>query len=345
MARISKTARGQAAVPALFEELLEAIPDGVVVADSQGRITFVNRQTELMSGFSREELLGRPVETLVPPDLATVHRAHRQRYSATPTTRSMGSGLNIRLRRKEGSEFPADIALSPLKTSAGPLVVATIRDTTEQRLAQQILRESEERLAVIEDRERIGRELHDGAIQSLFAVGMGLQAAGMRAADTDLKARLDAAVKDLDRVIRDLRNYIFGLRPGLLADRSLDRALRHLAEGFQSRTDVTTVVDVDAGVAAELTGQATDLLQMATEALANVGHHARATTCRVSLRRGNGLAVLEVEDDGEGFDSKNVSGPGQGLRNFRERAAHLGGRVDIESTPGDGTTVRISIPI
>ena len=94
----------------------------------------------------------------------------------------------------------------------------------------------------VPDRERIAKELHDGVIQSLFAVGMGLQGSALMAGDDELTTRIEGAVAEIDRVIRDLRNYIFGLRPGILADRQLDTALRDLAEEFEGRTGVVTVV-------------------------------------------------------------------------------------------------------
>ena len=87
---------------------------------------------------------------------------------------------------------------------------------------------------MLEDRERIAKELHDGVIQSLFAVGMSLQGTALRSADPEQSARIESAVEELDRVIRDLRNYIFGLRPGILADRELDQALRNLARTCRS---------------------------------------------------------------------------------------------------------------
>ncbi len=117
------------------------------------------------------------------------------------------------------------------------------------------------RLAVLEDRERIAKELHDGVIQALFAVGMGLQGAALMS-EEEVATRIEGAVADIDRVIRDLRNYIFGLRPGILADRQLDEALRHLGEEFQQKTGVITVVDVDPTVASELTPAAADILQL-----------------------------------------------------------------------------------
>ncbi|HEX5880853.1 MAG TPA: GAF domain-containing sensor histidine kinase [Actinomycetota bacterium] len=202
-----------------------------------------------------------------------------------------------------------------------------------------------QRLALLEDRERIAKELHDGAIQALFAVGIGLQgAAGLAGDDEELRARLQDAVEELDRVIRDLRNYIFGLRPGILADRHLDQALQRLVEEFGQRTGVVAIAAVDPEAAAELASQAADIVQLAREALSNVSRHAQATSCRVSLYRLQDATVLEIDDDGRGFDPARASGTGQGLPNLHERAKRLGGRTQIHSTPGQGTKVQVTIP-
>jgi signal transduction histidine kinase len=206
------------------------------------------------------------------------------------------------------------------------------------------LYEEVERLTVLEDRERIARELHDGVIQALFAVGMGLQGTAALAHDEALASRIEGAVGELDRVIRDLRNYIFGLRPGILADRQLGAALQVLAEEFQSRSGVVTVVRLDDGVASELSAIAGDVLQLAREALSNVGRHAGAASCRLSLHRRDALAVLEVDDDGRGFDPSAVR-RGDGIANLERRTAALGGKVSIESSPAQGTTVRIELPL
>jgi len=201
------------------------------------------------------------------------------------------------------------------------------------------------RLAVLEDRERIAKELHDGVIQSLFAVGMGLQATATISHDPELERRIENAVQEMDRVIRDLRNYIFGLLPGVVADRQLDQALRSLAEDFQEKTGVVAVVDVDQRVAADLSPRAGDVVQVVREALSNVGRHAEAATCRISLRPQDGRAVLEIDDDGSGFDLEWARGRGQGLGNLHGRAKTLGAELTIESAVGTGTTVQLSIPL
>jgi signal transduction histidine kinase len=232
---------------------------------------------------------------------------------------------------------------APLRETAVQLV-ETFAEQAAVALEYARLQGELQRLAVLEDRERIAKELHDGAIQALFAVGMGLQGSALLAADPELRGRLQGAVEELDRVIRDLRNYIFGLRPGILADRQLDQALHGLVTDFEQRTGVLAIAEVDPQVAAELGGRAGDVVQLAREALSNVSRHARAATCRVSLYPEGGGAVLEVDDDGRGFDPATVTGTGQGLRNLQERAERLGGKAAIHSGPGQGTRIRVEIP-
>lgn len=206
------------------------------------------------------------------------------------------------------------------------------------------LHRANERLALLEDRERIAKELHDGVIQALFAVGMGLEGTSMVATDPQVAERINVAVEELDNVIRDLRNYIFGLRPGILADRELDTALRAVGEEFQAKTGVVTIVEIDREIAARLASLASDVVQLTREALSNVGRHARATTCRVSLRHEAGVALLEVDDDGSGFEPSTVR-LGQGLANLEGRATDIGGKASVTSDPGRGTTVQVELPL
>jgi signal transduction histidine kinase len=249
---------------------------------------------------------------------------------------------NIYLTEKQGAaEFDEDdeSALTVLAAQAG-VAIENARLYEEMQQAQQELR----RLEVLEDRERIAKELHDGVIQSLFAVGMGLQGAAAMASDSELARRIENAVEDIDRSIRDLRNYIFGLRPGILADRQLHQALRELGSEFEGRSGVVTVVQIDEQVAAELSSRASDLVQITREALSNVGRHAQAITCRVVLRRDDGAAVLEIDDDGTGFDTATAR-EGLGLDNLRRRIDQLGGRLDLKSVLGEGTTITARLPL
>jgi signal transduction histidine kinase len=267
---------------------------------------------------------------------------------AQPIVRArLGPALFIPLAvrgRTLGSLTVANARGGPPLREAAVQLVETFAEQAAVALEYARLQGQLQRLAVLEDRERIAKELHDGAIQALFAVGMGLQGSALLAGSDDVRARIQNAVEELDRVIRDLRNYVFGLRPGILADRQLDQALQRLVEEFGERTGVLAIADVDPAAAAELTGRAADVVQLAREALSNVSRHAEAATCRVSLYRDEGSSVLEVDDDGRGFDPAAATGTGQGLGNLRERAESLGGRAEIHSVPGEGTKVRITIP-
>jgi signal transduction histidine kinase len=200
------------------------------------------------------------------------------------------------------------------------------------------------RLELMDERERIAKELHDGIIQSLFAVGMGLQGTALVTASPETAARIENAVGELDRVIRDLRNYIFGLRPGILADRQLDQALHELGDELQKRSSFRVEVEVDAELAALVSSRSHQIVQMTREALANVARHAQAKQSVVRLARTGQTAVLTIQDDGIGFDVRGDKA-GNGLRNMRERATAMGGTLRVSSKAGKGTSLRFSFPI
>ncbi len=283
-------------------------------------------------------------EPILLADASTDPRAHQ------PVVRvaDMGPALFVPLSIR-GQAF-GTLSVSNLRGGRGFVdadvwLIETFAGQAAVALEYARTRDENKRLVVLEDRERIAKELHDGAIQSLFAVGMGLQGAAAMTEDEGMAQRIESAVGDVDRVIRDLRNYIFGLRPGILADRQLDQAIRDIANDFQEKTGITTAVDVDADVASELATRAADIVQLTREALSNISRHAEAETCRVSLRWRDDFAVLEIDDDGHGFDIATARADGNGLRNIRERAVSLGGEATIESAPSEGTTIRVTIPV
>lgn len=451
--------------------LVEAAPDGIVLADDDGRILLVNRQTEVLFGYDRDELLGRSVDDLLPQRFRTMHRAYRSRYRGEPRTRPMGSGLTLWGRRKDGSEFPVEISLSPMVAQTQPMVVAVIRDVTERMAteaeAKRILElldatrdglfifdsatlrftyvnsgaaeqsgydrdtllamtfrditpqytdheirvmlaplvsgetealqfltverrrdgvdipveivlqtqdttepgatrsfvaivrdvrerlETEERLwqaqqelRLVEDHERIARDLHDTVIQQLFASGMTLQGASTRIKEPAVADRVAAVVDDLDRTIREIRSVIFGLQTLGTATGGRRTEILEIAAENRAILGFAPRVRFD-GPAETITDDiASHLLPTLREALANVARHADASSVAVTIEVGDRV-VMRVDDNGVGIPERTIAtgnGNGNGLRNMVERATHLGGCCTVRARPEGGTTIEWSVP-
>ena len=156
----------------LFENFFEFSPDAIVATDGNGRITRVNSAVEKVFGYARTELEGLPVETLMPERFRPAHPDHRARYTARPSVRPMGTGLELYGRRKDGDEFPVEIMLSPVGTADGPIFISVVRDVSEKKRAEQALRQSEQQLRDRE--EQAGRDLRqiiDAIPQQVFVFG------------------------------------------------------------------------------------------------------------------------------------------------------------------------------
>ena len=119
-----------------FRQLVDSAPDGMIVCDKAGKILLVNEEVERMFGYQREELVGNRIEILIPERLRGRHEGHVSGFTSAPRLRPMGSGLALHGRRKDGSEFPVEISLSPIKTDEGLMVTAGIRDVTERRILE-----------------------------------------------------------------------------------------------------------------------------------------------------------------------------------------------------------------
>lgn len=129
-----------------FQALVESAPDALVMIDGQGRIALVNQQVEMLFGYARQELVGQQLECLLPERFHKLHLRHRHAYMQTPKVRSMGLGLELYGWRKDGSEFPVDISLSPMRTRAGLFIISSIRDITERRRLDDLAQAQQELL-------------------------------------------------------------------------------------------------------------------------------------------------------------------------------------------------------
>lgn len=204
------------------------------------------------------------------------------------------------------------------------------------------------RLAVLEERERIGMDLHDGIIQSIYGVGLALDYARIAIHEDSQTAldKIEQSIDALNETIRDIRAYILDLRPRQYHGVDLKQNLQRLVEEFQSNSATrASLVGPDDGLSDFPAGNATALFHICQEALANVAKHARAQHADIHLWTARDRVILEVSDDGLGFDLQKMSVTlGHGLSNMHARARKVGGDVEITSTPGQGTTVLAWVP-
>jgi two-component system sensor histidine kinase DevS len=205
-----------------------------------------------------------------------------------------------------------------------------------------------QRLAVLEERERIGMDLHDGIIQSIYGVGLALDLARVSVEDDPKMARMkiEQAIDGLNNSIRDIRSYILDLRPRQFRGEDLMAGLQKLVDEFSANASAkANLVGPKDGFVALPTANATALFHICQEALANVAKHARATRTDIRLWATNNRVLLEVSDDGMGFDLHKMNATlGHGLSNMQARVYKVGGDVEINSAPGDGTTVIAWVP-
>lgn len=205
------------------------------------------------------------------------------------------------------------------------------------------------RLAVLEERERIGMDLHDGIIQSIYAVGLSLDYARMEVETNPRQAigKLEQAIEGLNGTIRDIRAYIMDLRPRQFRGENLMDSLQRLIDETRANTNLAiNLTGPDSGSVILPTPISTALFHISQEALANVAKHAEAHSAKLNLWIAPGRVMLEISDDGVGFDvSKTVLALGHGLANMRTRAHKMGGDIEINSELGKGTSVLTWIPL
>lgn len=327
-----------------YRAVFEASPDGLIIVDAAGVIRDVNPQVEALFGWAREELLGEEVEMLVPKGMRKTHHQHRRRYARSPHARPMGVGLELWGVRKDGSEFPVEISLSPWKAEDGLHVICTVRDITDRKRLQDFsagaMRASEE------ERQRIARELHDDTAQRLATLLLRVRLLAMEKDAATRAERFEELREEILETAEGVKRIARGLRPPELEEVGLATALQaHLrslreASGLDVEAEIEPV-DRFLGPDARLA-----LYRVVQEALSNVVRHSGASHARLRVSVDDGTVSAVIADEGRGFSEGRVTerGGGLGLVGMQERAQMIGGRVTIESTPGEGTRIRIDVP-
>jgi PAS domain S-box-containing protein len=337
----------------LLQQAVELAPIGVTLSDSAGRIMYVNPAQAKMYGRPTEDLRGKVVSELAPPQLRG-EEGPRNLSNWNGRTRE---SLNA---RADGTVFPVSLTSIVVRGDSGePVgVVAMAEDITERRLAEEALRKSREELRALarhlqrvreEERARIARDIHDELGQGLTCLRMDLAWLGghlPRRAATDLLGKIKSMTAVLDDNVAVLQRLIKELRPPLLDDLGLGPAIEWLTKDFEARTGIKFKLDIREGDVQVGHEMATAVFRIVQESLTNIAKHSGATAGRVSLKVTAGSLILEVSDNGKGIGEIEAGGQVSfGLVGIRERVAALGGNVMIKGRRGSGTVVGVEIPV
>ena len=282
------------------------------------------------------------------PDLNTDPRRYGFPAHHPPMTSFLGVPITVK-GSTVGRLYLTDKIGAPEFSAEDQALVETFALHAGIAMENARLHEQVRRLAVVDERDRISKDLHDGIIQNMYAVGLSIEDVPELMADdpAEAAARVERAIDSIHLSIQDIRNFIFGLRPELLSGASLIGGLAALVEEYRHNAIIEFELELPAAIpepSAEVTGQ---LLGIVSESLSNVVRHSRASRAVVALRStrdGLGLEVL-VADNGVGFDPAHTIRLGhQGLANTRERAALIGASIAIDSEPGAGCRVVVRLP-
>ncbi|MEN7547406.1 PAS domain S-box protein [Rapidithrix thailandica] len=353
-----------------FKGILESAPDAMVIVGDQGNIMLVNSQLKRLFGYTHKELLGKKVEILIPGRFQQNHPAFRKSYLQQPHPRPMGAGLDLRAVRKDGSEFPVEVSLSPFRTNSGTMVLAAIRDITRRKEAELQLKKSNQQLHIInQDLEAFSYSVsHDlrAPLRAISGYSIILK--------EDYEDSLDKeGQKILNTILRNTKKM------GKLIDDilSFSRLARHqvemqavnmhetFREAYQELTQHITdrSIEFKLGELENIHGDKNMIFQMVTNLLSNAIKYTQPVKETIIEVEGNLINeeyVYSVKDNGVGFDmqfkdklfgvfqrlhkDKEFEGSGVGLAIVQKVLDHHHGRIWVESTLNKGTTFYFTIP-
>ncbi len=335
---------------AFFQSSAQAI----FIVDSAGIIVMANPATEKVFGYALGELIGKPVEVLVPQQFRAGHSEHRDRFFQNPQMRPMGLGLDLQGRRKDGKEFFVEISLSYIDSAQGTFGVALVTDISKRRADEQAIRQQGEELRALaarmmnaqdDERRRIARDLHDDLSQTLAFLAMDLGKLATKPAAQDLVADIRPLQLRAAEAAESVRRVSHQLHPSVLDDIGLEAALEQYCDEFQQRSGIVTKF-ISRNVPESLQREvASSIYHIAQECLRNVSKHARTKTVSVTVEFADNVLRLIIKDRGIGLKTEQPEPSGIGIVAMRERAHLVNGKLSIQSTTGSGTEVSVEVPV
>ena len=339
-------------------DIVETAMDPIITIDAEQRVVLFNSAAERAFGWPRQQVLGQPLEKLLPERFRGAHRGHVGRFAQTGSTvRRMGGAAVLAGLKANGDEFPIEASISQHVEDGRRLLTVVLRDVSERVRVDEDLRRSKEELRTFaaaanlareQEQSRLARELHDELGQTLTALQMDAAwcKARVPASDPMSLARHAKMETTLKETVAAARRIATGLRPLMLDDLGLVPAVDWLVESFTERHGIPCKLDVEGEEIDLPSVQATAVFRIVQESLVNVGKHAQARNVTVSIGSADGMLTVRVVDDGAGFSLAASRKPhSYGLLGLRERALLSGGDVVIESAPGKGTSVVARIPL
>ncbi len=339
----------------LMASIVEYSDDGIIGQELNGTIVSWNRGAEELLGYSPEEIRGKSVSIITPPD------HHDELFRIVEKIRKgehVDNYETVRVK-KDGTRIDVSITVSPIADDSGAIMGASaiLRDITERKLVQEELRKSNEQLRDLyrrlqsareEERTRIAREIHDEFGQTLTALKIDLawMKKKLDGNQTPVLQKIESMSGIIGSAISSIKKLSSDLRPGILDDFGLHAAIEWQAEEFEKRTGTRCEVKLEMGDVEIDEDVSTAIFRILQETLTNIMRHADAKKVELQLREEQSALVFSIRDDGKGIGKDATSNPhSYGLLGIRERAAAFGGSVEIDSSPGMGTTICVRIPL
>jgi PAS domain S-box-containing protein len=320
----------------------------MLLVDEQGAILFVNSQAEKTFGYKREELLGQLVETLVPRAARSRHVQDRNGFNAHPDARAMGAGRDLFGLKKDGTQVPVEIGLTPLKSPNGLQILASIIDITERKRLESAQRRLENEVleASEVERRRIGQELHDSLGQQLLGIAFLSGALKERLHQKSLSDAVDAEKISqlIENVMAQARELSRELYAAELDAHGLQEALHQLVVNMNATTNIRCQFVCECPFVLEDKARATNIYRIAQEALQNVRRHSMATELIVAATCEDDQFKLTIQDNGVGFSASQES-TGMGLKTMKYRTDILGGTFEVTNSEKGGALITCTVPL